>query len=118
MTRILSTALKSQRIDHVVKHGSIKDGEGRRIVHFWIELPDKKIIDLRARMWMGEKAPHGIFENNGLSIEYEDDGVVQNFEVSEFLYMILSGKSLQDAPLFPADNPDAKLSRHSQLPEP
>ncbi|PWD02055.1 hypothetical protein CX658_19070 [Pseudomonas amygdali pv. lachrymans] len=32
-------------------------------VHLWIELKDGRLVDYRARMWLGEVAtvPHGIF---------------------------------------------------------
>ncbi|HBP6379065.1 TPA: hypothetical protein L6A07_28240 [Pseudomonas aeruginosa] len=33
-------------------------------IHFWIQLADGRVIDYRARMWLGDDAgvPHGVFK--------------------------------------------------------
>jgi len=85
MTRRVSNHLMSMTISHKVVIGRLEmlsnlpdeiilpavfDGNGNpfkvkpeaNIFHIWVELPDKQIIDLRARMWFGPTAPHGLFD--------------------------------------------------------
>lgn len=111
MTRVLSTVLAKQGVKHTVAGGLLSGGERGQIPHYWIELPDKRIIDLRARMWMGENAPHGVFENKRLDVEYIKEREYESFIVQPFLYQILSGRDLDDAPLFP-DGKEKSPSRH------
>lgn len=61
--RLVSTALTAKEIDHTVFVGSLESPEGVIPLHFWIEWCGR-IIDCRARMWLGSEAPHGIFEAN------------------------------------------------------
>ncbi len=65
LTRVLTTILTNEGIEHSCFTGSVVDSrthKGSRL-HFWIELPDGRTVDYRARMWMGETEdiPHGIF---------------------------------------------------------
>ena len=65
MTRILSQILHRDGVPHQCFFGSL-DVDGVHIaspVHYWIELEDDRVIDLRARMWFRPEveAPHGLF---------------------------------------------------------
>jgi hypothetical protein len=64
-TRLAHGALESAGIDHACMRGRVvsADGTVRSPIHFWIELPDGRLIDYRARMWLGDfsSVPHGIF---------------------------------------------------------
>jgi hypothetical protein len=68
LTRVLATVLAREGIAHRCYMGSVVDSRtqnGSRL-HFWIELPDGRTIDYRARMSMGETEdiPHGIFNKS------------------------------------------------------
>ena len=76
LTRVLHTVLVRLNYSHTVMVGSITLGLMRFSPHFWIELPDGRIVDYRARMWLGRKAQHGIFKQSlvvyaGEPIEWE-----------------------------------------------
>lgn len=76
LTRVLHTVLYRLNYPHTVMVGSITLEYIRFSPHFWIELPDGRKVDYRARMWLGRKAPHGIFEQSlvvykGEPIEWE-----------------------------------------------
>lgn len=66
LTRVIHTLLERDSIAHKVCIGtvdaSVGSYRGSIPYHLWIELEDGRIIDLRARMWLGENAPHGIFD--------------------------------------------------------
>jgi hypothetical protein len=63
--RLASYLLTNHNIEHTIYCGSLSiDGNSDTIpLHFWIQASEFK-IDYRARMWLGEKAPHGIFINH------------------------------------------------------
>ena len=65
LTRVLTTVLQENNIPHTCMVGTLTitgTNEGTPL-HFWIDLPDLKRIDYRARMWIGSNpdVPHGIF---------------------------------------------------------
>jgi hypothetical protein len=88
LTRVLHTVLARENIEHTCMVGSLTDTKHARNVplHFWIGLPDGKIIDYRARMWLGDdpSVPHGIFYPN---------------EYPEYVYQ---GSTLELEPLSPS----------------
>ena len=64
LTRVISTLMQRDDVDHRVHVGSVKiEGVGTIPYHWWIVLPDGCICDLRTRMWLGhdERVPHGLF---------------------------------------------------------
>lgn len=92
LTRVLHTVLYRENYPHTVMVGRITLGYTRFSPHFWIELPDGRIIDYRARMWLGRKAQHGIFKParvvyQGEPIEWEP--------LSDALFSILTGNTME-----------------------
>ena len=61
LTRVLHTVLVQNKIPHHVLVGTVRLGEERFDLHFWIQLPNKYVVDYRAQMWLGDKAQHGVF---------------------------------------------------------
>ncbi|WP_234265212.1 hypothetical protein [Hydrogenophaga sp. NFH-34] len=65
MTKVMSAVLERDSIEHRCMVGSLSvEGAGTIPCHHWILMPDGHIIDLRARMWLGndERVPHGFFK--------------------------------------------------------
>lgn len=65
-TRLAHTALSNAGIEHTCMMGRVVslDSKARSPIHFWIELEDGRLIDYRARMWLGDcqNVPHGVFQ--------------------------------------------------------
>lgn len=64
LTRVMSTLLLRDGIDHRVMHGQLHiDTVGTVGIHWWITIADGRHLDFRARMWLGESVsvPHGAF---------------------------------------------------------
>jgi len=62
-SRLIHLRLLRQKVPHVCRVGVViatATDEVAIPIHWWIET-DGKIIDYRARMWIGEDAPHGVF---------------------------------------------------------
>ena len=88
LTRVLHTILTIVSQPHTVKVGAIKLGKAEMAPHFWIELPDGRIVDYRARMWLGSKAPHGIFKQS--KVVY--DGAPVDMEIlDDYMFKLLTG---------------------------
>lgn len=67
-TRLAHTALVHAGIEHACMCGRLVsvDDTTESPIHFWIELADGRLIDYRARMWLGENptVPNGVFNAN------------------------------------------------------
>lgn len=64
LTRCISTLMQREGIEHRVLVGSLAiPGVGTIPHHWWIALPDDRLCDFRARMWLGDdpSVPHGLF---------------------------------------------------------
>ena len=65
-TRVLHYVLDYHKVPHRVKQGCVEMADDNYFEpHFWIELEvdgETYIVDYRARMWLGEEAPHGVFK--------------------------------------------------------
>ena len=61
LTKVISYMLTKKDVPHFVHTGYLSGPQGS-IIHFWIELFDGRYIDYRAKLWQGEKAPHGVFD--------------------------------------------------------
>lgn len=72
MTQLVSHLLKKNGVEHVVAGGVLVDlkcindpAVSREalcgVSHWWIELGFGYVVDFRARMWLGQEAPHGVF---------------------------------------------------------
>lgn len=71
LTRVLHTVMVKEGYGHLVLMGTITLGEISFTPHFWIEITNNRIIDYRARMWLGPEAPHGIFDRDETQAKYE-----------------------------------------------
>lgn len=80
LTRVLSYVLSNADIPHTVMLGEIIDRltDNSFSPHLWIELADGRVVDYRARMWLGEAEyiPHGIFNLQDQQVEYIGKEVV------------------------------------------
>lgn len=88
LTRVLHTVLTRNGYSHTVKLGCITLGSNASAPHFWIELPDGRFVDYRARMWVGYQASHGIFRQSQVS--YEGEPIYME-PLDERLFKILTG---------------------------
>lgn len=64
LTRVVSALLSDARVSHQMYAGSLViEGVGAIPLHWWVNLPGGKTLELRARMWLGddERVPHGVF---------------------------------------------------------
>ncbi|PZP98339.1 MAG: hypothetical protein DI587_14940 [Variovorax paradoxus] len=74
MTRVISALLQRDGIAHRPMAGRLDvEAAGRIEPHYWIELDDGRRIDLRARMWLGDKpgVPHGFVPADAAGVRYE-----------------------------------------------
>lgn len=67
-TRIAHSVLTEVGIPHSCMQGQLVSASGNEElpIHFWIKLNDGRVIDYRARMWLGDDAavPHGVFKTD------------------------------------------------------
>jgi len=90
LTRVLHKVLHDNGVRHDVYIGSVEFKKDKDIpLHYWIELPSGKIIDYRARMWLGNQAPHGIFRINENKIRYEGKKINMPL-LSDFIFSMLT----------------------------
>ena len=89
MTRVLHYVLEKANIKHKVMYGTIWLGKKMFEPHFWIELQDKRIVDYRARMWMGEKAAHGVFKLKDHPLMKYKGRAIQ-MDVNDMIFKILT----------------------------
>lgn len=65
MTLLISSLLKRDAVEHRCMHGSVnhKPSLSHVTPHYWIELGQDIVVDMRLRMWLGDSdtIPHGIF---------------------------------------------------------
>lgn len=62
LIRVISATLTQHNIPHTVMRGTVMFGDDAIPLHFWIDLSPTARVDYRARMWLGNSAPHGIFD--------------------------------------------------------
>jgi hypothetical protein len=61
-TRLIHLRLRIEGIDHTCYRGNIQNTfKVLTPPHFWVRVGDL-IIDYKARMWIGENGPHGVFD--------------------------------------------------------
>lgn len=98
LTRAISTLMQRDAVAHRVHVGHVQiEGVGTIPYHWWIALPDGRLCDLRARMWLGrdERVPHGLFEPQAHQ-QYQTQGEVQPDAVclAPSLFLVLTNKPL------------------------
>jgi len=93
LTRVISYILDKNNIKHKVCVGNLSDNKGNEILHYWVELPSKKIIDYRAQMWLGKKKniPNGIFNPKDYKdVRYSCEKKIK-LNVNDIIFSILTG---------------------------
>ena len=73
MTRVVSALLLRDGIAHTPMCGTLSvTGVGEIPLHHWIELDDGRLIDSRARMWLGgdPRVPHGVVPRDQADARY------------------------------------------------
>lgn len=105
MTRIISALLHRASVAHAVVKGKLidKGGKqsegGREVLHHWIVLADGSIIDVRARMWFGASAPHGVFfPDQAAPFEYRGTPAVEPCKPSFAVLNIMADTDLTTLP--------------------
>lgn len=109
LSRCISTLLSRHQIEHVVHQGVVEvEGVGAMHPHYWIELHDGQLIDLRARMWLGQNSlvPHGLFSPDAC-VEYNSSQLIyaEDFNLHPDLFHILSGFDLDSFTTAPHEAP-------------
>lgn len=98
LTMIISALLSRAEIPHRCMHGSVMHmpSQSHVVPHYWIELEQDIVVDLRLRMWLGDTddIPHGIFEKAlALDLRYTGKGVSMQTLSAYDLYEITEGRS-------------------------
>jgi len=91
MTRVITYLLTRAGISHQVMQGSVTvAGKGTFPLHYWVELPDGKVIDYRSRMWFEDdpSIPEGVFDPTGTNIHYS--GRTVDMAVDDFIFRALT----------------------------
>lgn len=89
LTRVLHRVLSFHNIPHKVIYG-IASSNRIAVPHYWIQVENNLIVDYRARMWFGKKAPHGVFNPAEQSVvDYEVRSEEVNLYVSDYILMNL-----------------------------
>lgn len=100
MTRVLSTLLTRDEVPHRVAIGSLSvTGVGTIDLHWWIELSDDRVCDLRARMWLGSEdgVPHGCFVPGDRHL-YRTRSVTGPQSLHPSVFAILAGAATDSFP--------------------
>lgn len=90
-SRIASYLLRRAGIEHTVMRGSVRSPWGKIPLHLWIETGEFT-VDYRLRMWLGDKAPHGVFDaSEHRRLTYRPEAAIAWF-CDDFLFEVLTGK--------------------------
>lgn len=94
MTQIISHILCRSEVPHQCFYGYAKERKGETTVvpHYWIQLEDGWIVDLRLRMWLGDTddVPHGIFKTE--RIQYKGTPVHLEEMEASLMELLTDGK--------------------------
>lgn len=116
LSKVASLLLSRENIAHTLNVGKLNvEDIGQIDWHCWITLEDGKILDLRARMWLGddERVPHGLFYPARNNV-YTTEGYLNINSISPILLSILSGMHMSEFPeefsslIFPQQRCQAK----------
>lgn len=99
MARVVSTLLQRERIVHRVLVGRLAiDRVGAIAHHWWVALADGRVLDLRARMWLGSDVavPHGLFKPAAHQ-HYQDQWSLDlaQTRLSAMVFKLLTGLELE-----------------------
>ncbi|KAB8333602.1 hypothetical protein SD80_012455 [Scytonema tolypothrichoides VB-61278] len=92
MTRICHSLLSKHRIDHQPMLGAVSLHNQKVYPHFWIDLPSGERIDYRAKMWLGDNAPHGVFNSKDFPDVMYQGNPIELEVLSPTLFKILTLK--------------------------
>lgn len=102
LSRVVSTLLQRDEIQHCVHVGSVDvEGVGTIPLHWWIELPDGRLLDLRSRMWLGQddRVPHGMFiPQNHQTFHSKAEVQLASVRLSPVLFCILANRPIDSFP--------------------
>ncbi len=90
---LATTALTYAGIEHDVLFGMLATGNGS-LPHFCIKVKEA-IFDYRARMWIGERAPHGVVGHQYINL-YKDFQRHTRREANTTLFFILYEDSIEN----------------------
>lgn len=99
MARVASALLLRDGIAHSPMLGRLSvPGIGDIPYHHWIQLADGRIVDLRARMWLGDdpRVPHGVVERDDTSARY--DGQAIDLPCSPIVFWALTDRTIDAFP--------------------
>lgn len=117
MTRVISALLQRDGIAYTPMMGSLDvETAGRIAPHCWVELEDGRRIDLRARMWLGDKpgVSHGIVPAHAVDVRYE--GATFQVVVNPIVFWALTDTTMDDfgsADFLASSAPVAHAGTHS-----
>ncbi len=86
--RVIHYALDNHGIPHYVFMGNVEFDDAIIPLHYWIGLPDGRLVDFKARKWLGDAAPNGIFYPKDTAAIY--DGKPVELPMNELLYKLLT----------------------------
>jgi hypothetical protein len=87
-TRVAHYLLQQHGVHHHCFHGSCTVGETVVPTHFWI-VAGKYTVDYRLRTWVGNNAPHGVFDHKLFpDVQYVGQEILMN--VSAVIFEILT----------------------------
>lgn len=96
MTRVISTALVAQDVEHSIIIGRLTNPkDGGTILHYWIKLNEKYIIDLAAKLWFPHVAQNGLFIPKEGELQYEAREELPDL-ASDFIFNILTNRTVAD----------------------
>lgn len=102
LTRVAAHLLTDAGVAHRM-HAGVLDvgGVGRIPVHWWITFPAGAVLDLRARLWLGEApgVPHGLFHPDAV---HRYVGEPQFGGLPRLVLDIMAGRSLAELPPVPS----------------
>ncbi len=119
LTRAISTLMQRDDVEHCIHVGRVQiEGVGTIPYHWWITLPDGRLCDLRARMWLGndEHVPHGIFapqEHQQYQIHNEVEPA--SIRLAPSLFYVLTSKPLDAFETWPEHDKKITGESHDNL---
>lgn len=87
-TQVIHYVLDNHHVPHYVFEGTLEFNDKVLPTHLWIGLPDGRLVDFKARKWLGNDAPNGIFYPHDTTAKYEGKPI--EMEVTDLVYKFLT----------------------------